>query len=224
MKTQIKKWKLRFGMLAVTSILFTSCAPELFGKIGVECPTLEEILNYDPTDGEGVTRNSSMASDDKTKSDGFITYRAGGVANWPIAEKFTVSSGLFIAGKGGKFENSDFNMEEKVNLTYLDIPIKAHYKIGTTGLNVNAGFQPSFLVGAKNTVNINGIETVTKGTENLNTLDIAVGAGLGYLFENGIMIDAGYDHGLANIVKKGDFGSFERKNRVIYLTLGYQFK
>lgn len=226
MKTCIKQWVLKLTMLGAIITFCGSCAA-LFAEIGLSCPSGSERSNYNIGDESVATNttsreNASRSANNGRESKPFLSYRAGGRAVWPVADKVSVSSGLFLAGKGSKYEDSSFNIEEKTTLTYIDVPARVHYEFGETGLNINGGFQPSFLIGAKNTVTINGNETVTKGTDNFNTFDIAAGVGAGYTFANGILINLGYDHGLSNI-NKNDFGGFESKNRVLHLSLGYKF-
>ncbi|MEL6809976.1 MAG: porin family protein [Bacteroidota bacterium] len=229
MKTNVISWIVRMSILCSLMIMNMSCAA-ILAEAGISCPSGSESSTYSVGEGDfstahrkvgnGVSRN---ANNNGRESKMFISYRAGARAVWPVADKVSVSSGLFLAGKGAKFEDETFDIEEKTTFTYIDVPARVHYEIGDTGININAGVQPSLLVGARNKVTINGTETETTGTDNYNTFDIAIGGGVGYMFDGGIQISLGYDHGLSNVINNDQFGGFELKNRVLHLSLGYQF-
>jgi hypothetical protein len=57
-------------------------------------------------------------------------------------------------------------------------------------------------------------------TDNFNRMDVAISGGIGYAFENGFNIKAGYDHGLAKLDKNDNFKAY---NRAVKLSLGFSF-
>ena len=107
---------------------------------------------------------------------------------------------------------------------YIDIPlvIKANvYK----GLQVYAGPQVSYLV--RSTLNaklgILGITIFNRGfgiTERFNKVDLGLTGGVGYGFENGLNIRAGYDYGLSPLDKNNNYAAY---NRVAKISVGYSF-
>ena len=51
-------------------------------------------------------------------------------------------------------------------------------------------------------------------------VDVAIAGGVGYTFDNGFNIKAGYDYGLGKLDKNDNFKAY---NRVVKLSLGFSF-
>ncbi|HQW85252.1 MAG TPA: outer membrane beta-barrel protein, partial [Ferruginibacter sp.] len=93
------------------------------------------------------------------------------------------------------------------------------------GLQVYAGPQVSYLV--RSTLNaklgVLGISIFNKGigiTDRFNKVDLGITGGIGYQFDNGINLQAGYDYGLTKLDKNNNYAAY---NRVIKISLGYSF-
>ena len=72
------------------------------------------------------------------------------------------------------------------------------------GLKIYAGPQLSYLV--KNNLNLRAgalgfdvLNTNMDVTNQFKTVDVSLVGGVGYKFDNGLSIEAGYDHGLSRI-------------------------
>ena len=92
-------------------------------------------------------------------------------------------------------------------------------------MQVYAGPQVSYLV--RSTLNaklgVLGISLFNKGidiTGRFNKVDLGLSGGLGYQFDNGINIKAGYDHGLSRLDKNDNYDAY---NRVVKISVGYTF-
>ena len=88
-----------------------------------------------------------------------------------------------------------------------------------------SGPQVSYLV--RSTLNaklgVLGISIFNKGfgiTERFNKDDLGLTGGLGYQFDNGINIQAGYDYGLSKLDKNDNYAAY---NRVVKVSVGYTF-
>lgn len=79
----------------------------------------------------------------------------GAVGEYPLTEQFSVRSGLLLNLKGSRIKLSAYDMDSyesedvKFRLSYLEIPILAAYRLGSTGLTVSAGPSLGFAVGGK---------------------------------------------------------------------------
>jgi len=220
MKTTIKI----LSLLLLTNF-FASCAAlldeKLQAKVDAICPATISTSNYDEPSGEDSKLRRTKTSNNNDENQFFISYRVGLSTEVSINDKFSFEPGLLLAGKGNKASNNGF--EEKVNLTYIDVPLMINYKLGESKFSINGGLQPSILVNAKRKTKINGTEDSKKVTDQFNTFDLAVSLGVAYHFDNGFGLNFGYDHGITNINKNDvDFGSgFKAHNRVLRFGLNY---
>ena len=68
-----------------------------------------------------------------------------------------------------------------------------------------------------------GISLFNKGidiTNRFNRVDLGLSGGLGYQFDNGLNLQAGYDYGLSKLDKNANYAAY---NRVIKVSVGYTF-
>ena len=185
---------------------------------GDDLQIIEDLL--DKTDGYLVTK-------------GRTGLHIGGYVHIPISETVSFEPGLQYSKKGYSIKG-DFqipalkyfgiNVGAQVQSHYIDIPLvlKANvYK----GFQVYAGPQVSYLV--RSTLNaklgVLGISIFNKGfgiTERFNKVDLGLTGGLGYQFDNGINIQAGYDYGLSKLDKNDNYAAY---NRVVKVSVGYTF-
>jgi hypothetical protein len=192
-------------------------------------------INYATWKGEDI----QIIEDLVDKTDGYVVTKGrtglniGGYVNIPISEVFTFEPGLSYSKKGYSLKG-DFqipvlkylgvNARAQVQSHYIDIPLvmKANvYK----GIQVYAGPQVSFLM--RSTLNakigILGITLFNRGfgiTERFNKVDLGLTGGVGYEFENGLNIRAGYDYGLSPLDKNNNYAAY---NRVAKISVGYSF-
>ena len=185
---------------------------------GDDLQIIEDLL--DKTDGYLVTK-------------GRTGLHIGGYVHIPISETVSFEPGLEYSKKGYSIKG-DFqipalkyfgiNIGAQVQSHYIDIPLvlKANvYK----GFQLYAGPQVSYLV--RSTLNaklgVLGISIFNKGfgiTERFNKVDLGLTGGLGYQFDNGINIQAGYDYGLSKLDKNDNYAAY---NRVVKVSVGYTF-
>lgn len=192
-------------------------------------------VNYASWRGEDI----QIIEDLVDKTDGYIVTKGrtgmhiGGYVNIPLSETFAFEPGLAYSKKGYSLKG-DFqipvlkylgvNARAQVQSHYIDIPlvIKANvYK----GLQVYAGPQVSYLV--RSTLNaklgVLGITIFNRGvgiTERFNKVDMGLTGGVGYQFENGLNVQAGYDYGLSKLDKNDNYSAY---NRVVKVSVGFSF-
>ena len=192
-------------------------------------------INFSKWDGQDL----QIINDLLDKTDGYAYTKGtrgmhiGGYVSIPISETFTFEPGIEYSKKGYSIKG-DFqipvlkylgiNARAQVQSHYIDMPlvIKANvYK----GFNVYAGPQVSYLV--RSTLNakvgVLGITLFNRGfgiTERFNKVDMGLTGGVGYAFNNGLNIQAGYDYGLSKLDKKDNYDAY---NRVVKVSVGYTF-
>ncbi len=192
-------------------------------------------VNFSKWEGEDL----QVIEDLLDKTDGYLVTKGkkglhiGGYVRIPISETFAFEPGLSYSKKGYSIKG-DFqipilkylgiNAGAQVQSHYIDIPLVLKANV-LKGLNVYAGPQVSYL--ARSTLNaklgILGISIFNKGfgiTERFNKVDLGLTGGLGYEFDNGINVQAGYDYGLSKLDKNENYAAY---NRVIKVSLGYTF-
>lgn len=148
----------------------------------------------------------------------------------PLTDQILLESGLRYAAKGnktsfeggGEFEGGSYNFEDQTRLNYIDIPVLARYRFGSSGFSAYGGLQPSLLLSARQkSSGTESVDQTTTVTDGYKTFDFAGSLGVGYRFQNGIRVNLGYDHGFSNIAKSDAFGVGAIRNRTVKLSVGY---
>ena len=172
-------------------------------------------------------------------SNGIITtksktgFTVGGYVNIPVSNKISFEPGLQYSQKGYTMQGNlkidalkflGANASAKVEANYIDVPLVLKAEVAK-GLSIYAGPQLSYLV--KNNLHLNagvlGISLYNNKidiTDNFNRVDMGIAGGIGYKFDNGFNIKAGYDYGLSKLDKNNTFKAY---NRVAKITVGFSF-
>lgn len=185
---------------------------------GDDLQVIEDLL--DKTDGYLVTKG--------TKG-----FHVGGYVHIPISEVFSFEPGLQYSKKGYSIKG-DFqipvlkylgiNARAQVQSHYIDIPLVLKANV-VKGLQVYAGPQVSYLVRSSLNAKLGilGISIFNKGfgiTQRFNKIDMGLTGGIGYEFDNGLNIQAGYDYGLSKLDKNDNYAAY---NRVVKISMGFTF-
>jgi len=160
-------------------------------------------------------------------------FYAGVFATLPLGPGFAIEPGITYAEKGAVLKGTlpfpalDFlnaNVTGTARLAYIDVPVLAKVYL-TPGFYLYAGPQASFLVSGKARVDASvlGFSAYKQNFDVANQLrkvDFAAVGGLGYQFDNGLGLSAGYDYGFTSL----DSGNrFQAYNRVAKVGLSYSF-
>lgn len=146
---------------------------------------------------------------------GFI---GGAELEYRASNLIGISGGLFYSMQGASFNNPGIEInggkfDAKYN--YLNVPVLVNFHV-TKGLVLKTGLQPGFLLSAK--------EGNLDVKNNLNKIDLSIPFGIGYEFNNGLMIDTRYNCGMTKLYKN-DFRDDDKSscNSVFQVTVGYKF-
>ncbi len=160
-------------------------------------------------------------------------FYAGVFATLPLGPGFAIEPGITYAEKGAvligtlPFPALDFlnaRVAGTARLAYIDVPVLAKVYL-TPSFYLYAGPQASFLVSGKARVDASvlGFSAYKEDFDvagQLRKVDFAAVGGLGYQFENGLGLSAGYDYGFSSL----DSGNrFQAYNRVAKVGLSYSF-
>ena len=177
-----------------------------------------------------------------------IGAHVGGLVEIKITNKFAIQPELLLSLQGAKndytekFGNSRYTNEEKLNLTYINIPVMAKFYV-IPALSLEAGPQLGFLVNAERKytfteVDGNDVSTISRKNDikgNLRTLDAGFNLGASYYFTNNLFVQARYTIGLSSIDKNDynrnndddnfDDYDYDRgiHNGVFQASIGYRF-
>ena len=160
-------------------------------------------------------------------------FYAGVFATLPLGPGFAIEPGITYAEKGAVLKGTlpfpalDFlnaNVTGTARLAYIDVPVLAKVFI-TPGFYLYAGPQASFLVSGKARVDASvlGFSAYKQDFDVANQLrkvDFAAVGGLGYQFDNGLGLSAGYDYGITSLDANNRFQAY---NRVAKVGLSYSF-
>lgn len=153
----------------------------------------------------GGINASKIVTDTRTKS--LNGYHGGLIGEIKNQTNWGIELDALVSSKGTRVEDLKSNLETTIldyKLTYLDFPVLVK-KYFLTVINVQAGPQLSYLVSA----NYDGTDVKS----NLNSLDLALVAGLG-IDVKVAKASIRYNYGVTEI------GNNSGKNSVLQITLG----
>lgn len=191
--------------------------------------------NFNKWQGESL----QVIQDLVDKTDGYITtkgttgFHVGGYVSIPIGGGFSFEPGLGYTKKGYAMRGDlkidvlkflGINAGAQVMEHYIDMPLMLKANV-YKGLNVYAGPQVSYLARATLNAKVGalGFNLFNRGfgiTSRMNKFDVALAGGVGYQFNNGLNVQAGYDYGLSKLDKNGNYNVH---NRVIKVSVGFSF-
>ncbi|GAA3507980.1 porin family protein [Aquimarina addita] len=145
-----------------------------------------------------------------------IRVHLGAVVEYPISSTFFIQGELLYSAQGYTVDIE--NMEQKISLNYLSLPIIAKYYV-TEQISIESGPQFSTLSTVRN-------EDVADNDDFFNSFsnfDFSWGFGAGYKLESGLFFQLRYNLGLSNINDTAVFDVTNR-NSIGQLSIGYLFK
>jgi len=128
------------------------------------------------------------------------------------------SADLLYSGEGAKLKAGGVTGTESSN--YINIPILLNYYVGGSGFAIKAGIQPGFLMSVKTKYEGGGQSQSVDTKDEYKSADFSIPVGISYLFKAGIILDARYNIGVANV---SAIDGIKGRNNYASITLGYRF-
>lgn len=157
----------------------------------------------------GAYTNVTGGKDTKMKVGAVVGPEVG----YMVSNKFALSAGLQYAMQGNKVKD-EIDGTFKNNLEYLNIPVLANFYV-TPEIVLKAGAQVGYLVRAKS--------DGASFRDACNKVDFSIPLGISWEQKDGWVIEARYNLGLTNVMKKDIVGK-NNHNSVIMVSLGYKIK
>lgn len=150
---------------------------------------------------KGGVNWSNLIVDNVNDKNGKFGFHAGVYAQLFASRAFTLQPEVNFSTKGNKveFNRGVIDQETKFNLSYIDIPVLAVFKLGKAA-EVHAGAYWAYLVGANIDTDgdlIDDFERVDR--DNFEKWDYGLVGGLGFNLGKGAQIGARYNYGLNKI-------------------------
>lgn len=174
----------------------------------------QQQLKFGPKAGVNFANLSGV--DNAEMKTGF---HVGAVAEIKFNEKFSIQPEVVYSAQGAKANIG--NIQGKVNLDYINVPILAKYYI-VDGFSVEAGPQIGFLVKAEGKGTVDNVSVTNDIKDNFKSTDFGLGFGLAYDLPIGMFVNARYNLGLSDIRNNTSSGD-AIKNNVIQVGIGYKF-
>lgn len=172
-------------------------------------------LRVGPIAGVNLSNIAGDHTDDNAMKLGF---HFGAMVELPITDNFIINPGVLYSMKGTQ---SDSLSDYKFNLSYIEIPINAKYRM-ESGLNFFAGPYLGFLMTSEATDGNNTVDF----KDFTESMDFGLNIGLGFDMDMGLGISAQYGLGLANINKDRDLPGIDtpsNTNSTIGISIRYMF-
>lgn len=207
------------------------------------CASAQVTFNAKLGGGMSWAPISEKGSDEGFDNKGLFVGKIGFGAEIPVSQNFSVMPSLELAMKGGKYEakNDYETISDKLNVTYLQIPVMAAYRLSLNDrLNMTLKAGPYFAYGLSGNMkitedDINGTETEKidifsdkeMGGKAADRFD--VGGILGVDFEYhrfvfGAELECGFTDMYKSTETEEDWNySVKIKNLAAYVTVGYKF-
>lgn len=205
-----KKMKL-FKLFSVSALMLGAVAAS----------NAQEASNADsmsPSFGvKGGVNFATVTGNDVDSPDSRTSFHVGVVAEFPLADIFSIQAEALYSGQGFDFdfEGPDGDKVE-LQLDYINVPVLAKVYV-TKGLSIEAGPQFSFLVNEEVDLNPNS-DDGDFDMDEAETFEFGVAAGLTFQTDMGLFATGRYNVGLTEIYKDVD-----AKNSVFQLGIGYKF-
>ncbi|MDV6167957.1 porin family protein [Flavobacterium sp. DG1-102-2] len=177
--------------------------------------------NMSPSFGvKGGVNFATVTGDDFDSPDSRTSFHVGLLAEFPLAEIFSLQVEALYSGQGFKSDVNGgiFGGEGKVEyqLDYINVPVLAKVYL-IEGLSIEAGPQFSFKVNEE----IDADANADGGDLDVNEaedFEFGVAAGLTFQTKMGLFATGRYNLGITDVVKDQDI-----KNSVFQIGIGYKF-
>jgi len=169
---------------------------------------------------KGGVNFATVTGDDFDSPDSRTSFHVGLLAEFPLAEIFSLQVEALYSGQGFKsdVDGAIVGGEGKVEyqLDYINVPVLAKVYL-IEGLSVEVGPQFSFKVNEEIDADANA-DAGDLDVDNAEDFEFGVAAGLTFQTKMGLFASGRYNLGLTDIVENRDV-----KNSVFQLGIGFKF-
>ncbi|MCA5004469.1 outer membrane beta-barrel protein [Sphingobacterium bovistauri] len=220
------KLVLSFALLVFSSNVFGQISYGV--KAGVNFPKftlLEPVFIMDGDEFVGFDGDKQESVETKAVTNFYIT----GFTSIMLSNRIALEPGITLEGRGGKIPGNDY----EANYMFVGVPLAVSYYLpmnfgGDVVISAGGHYGLNFGGTYKGVVDITDPENpiidetdISYGRyEDFRKDDYGLNFGLGYKFNNGILINTSYTLGLRNL---GTVRNEELKSRGFSFGIGYQF-
>lgn len=168
---------------------------------------------------KGGVNFATVSGDDFDSPDSRTSFHVGALAEFPLADIFSIQVEALYSGQGFKSDYESFlgeNEKIEYQLDYINVPVLAKVYV-IEGLSLEVGPQFSFKVNEE----IDGDPTDNEGDIDLDEakdFEFGVAAGVTFQTQMGLFATGRYNMGLTDIFENSD-----AKNSVFQIGVGYKF-
>jgi hypothetical protein len=178
--------------------------------------------------GISLSNMDIKVDNESTSGTSKVGLQAGIVLDAPIGSHFAFQPELNFVQKGTKDHDATSNIDSKLNVNYLELPLHIVYKTNQSPNHffVGAGPTLAYAISGKASITSNGgtsssdLKFGSSDTDDMKPFDFGVGFVAGFEVKSGIRFSANYTLGLSNLAP-GSNNNGTLKNRAFGFTLGY---
>jgi hypothetical protein len=215
----------RVSCIWLVCILYTSTVYGQLGLFGVKAG-----LNLSSITHLMIDQDKPVSSLPK------IGLHIGGFADYTLSDSYTIRVGLGLSGLGGVYSDTIYSLssgealfwKERINLTYLEIPLSFQYSRDFDEFTLNAGCGPYAGIGLIQLVHIYQPVNARKLSGfNQFPFDIGMGFSLGMeqeISDRNLGLEIGYRIGFLDLYNSAPSAlSKKQHNRSLQFSLVYRF-
>lgn len=174
----------------------------------------------------GLNWSNLIVDDVNTRHDRF-GFHAGVYGQLFASRAFTIQPEVNFSTKGNKIETDAgvIQQEYKFNLSYIDIPVLAVFKLGRVA-EIHVGPYWSYLVGANIDRDGDVADTFDRvDRDNFEKWDYGLAGGIGFNLGEGAQLGARYNYGMKDIARSNGARMMlgDTKNSVGQIYLAFNF-
>lgn len=174
---------------------------------------------YDKSPSFGIKGGlnlSTITGDDFDSPDMRTSFHIGAVAEFPLADMFSIQVEGLYSSQGFKTDLDVDNEDVEFQIDYINLPVLAKIYV-TKGLSLDVGPQFGFKVNEEIDTNPDS-DSGDFETDRVENFDFGVAGGLTFQSEMGLFASGRYIYGMTDIVEDTD-----AHNSVFQISLGYKF-
>jgi len=180
-------------------------------------------LSLANTSSDELADAIATANNATTELSSRVGFAVGGVVAFPLSENVGLHLQPMYVQKGTKVTINALNVEDKVTISYLEVPamVKMMFGASETRPYVMAGPTLGLKLSASSDE-----DKLNAKSDDFNSIDFGLAFGGGVSFpagNNSFFVEARYGLGLSNALNKDTFGNLEAKNKMILINAGMTF-